>query len=288
MTKEELIKIANETITIVKEGQYLNPDGEVIDILEDQLKALEGTVHVRPEDFEKIFSTLPSPKAGTIRIEVTEETTLHACRRLAVAESVADVACLNFASAKTPGGAFLLGFDEQEETLARASGLHACLQRAEEFYNIHKRSTSFLYTDNMIYSPGVPVFRAEDNAPLFAPHRVSFISSPAVNKGAMLTKGSTSVGDIEPVMRARMEKILALAVFYGHRVLVLGAWGCGPMKNDPSLIAKLFRQYLIDEPRFHGLFDRIVFAIPDRAPDKPIFTAFKDRFAREMSITFNK
>lgn len=287
MTKEELTALATDTISVVKEGQYLSADGELVDFLEQQVKALEETVHVRAEDFDRIMATIPPPRSGNITIEVTEESPLKVSRRLAVAEGKTDLACLIFASAKTPGGAFQLGIDGQEEAFARSSGLYACQLRAEEFYNIHKRSTSFLYTDNMIYAPEVPVFRDDDAQPLFAVYPVSFICSPAPNRGAIIQKGSTSISQVDTVLRDRIEKILGLAAFYGHRTIILGGWGVA-QKNDPSLVAKLFRVHLIDSPRFHGLFDRVIFAMNDQSPDKTVFTSFKDRFAREMSITFAK
>src|SRR3954471_3909313 len=56
-------------------------------------------------------------------VEVTSETTLEACRRLAREPGVADrqVLALNFASATEPGGGFLRGSQAQEESLCRSS-----------------------------------------------------------------------------------------------------------------------------------------------------------------------
>jgi hypothetical protein len=44
----------------------------------------------------------------------------------------------------------------QEESLARASALHTCLLTVPEFYADHRAEKDLLYSDRIIYSPGVP------------------------------------------------------------------------------------------------------------------------------------
>ena len=55
--------------------------------------------------------------------------------------------------------------------------------------------------------------------------------------------------------------MLAIARDRGHRVVLLGAWGCGAFQGDPTVAAETVRAQLIDG-RFDGSFDRVVFAIP--------------------------
>jgi len=64
---------------------------------------------------------------------VTNETTCGALARLATLGE-GHLACLNFASARQPGGGFLAGAQAQEESLARASALYRCLLAQHEYY----------------------------------------------------------------------------------------------------------------------------------------------------------
>ena len=64
-----------------------------------------------------------------------------------------------------------LGFADtqaQEESIARSSGIHNCQVKNIAFYENHRAMKSCVYTDSMIYSPKVPVFR-KDNGELIEP-----------------------------------------------------------------------------------------------------------------------
>ena len=120
------------------------------------------------------------------------------------------------------------------------------------------------HTDHAIYSPRVPFFRVRGYAPLLeAPFRASVISMPAPNlRYAPRTPPTDAVTEI---FRRRWSKVLALAIHQGHRTVLLGAWGCGAFRNDPYEVARAARDTL-DDPRFAGHLDRVVFAIPEMGP----------------------
>jgi uncharacterized protein (TIGR02452 family) len=73
------------------------------------------------------------------------------------------------------------------------------------------------------------------------------------------------VDQIEPVMRSRIEKVLALAVIHRYHTLVLGAWGCGVFANDPDRVAAWFADHWLESSPYHSAFSRVVFAVYDRA-----------------------
>jgi uncharacterized protein (TIGR02452 family) len=127
----------------------------------------------------------------------------------------------------------------------------------------------------MVYSPGVPVFRDHEGRLLDAPYRVSFITAPAVNAGAVRRNEPENEPLIEPTLRQRVARVLWLARTNGHVMLILGAWGCGVFGNEPEMIARLFRQQLTGAGPFRGQFGWITFAVYDRSPEHAVLTAFQ-------------
>jgi uncharacterized protein (TIGR02452 family) len=255
MNRNARIEIAQQTLDILEAGQYTNQRGQVVDISAALKYSVENTVHYKPEDFENNIR-----RNNECVIEVTPETTFAAAKRLVVNEGIQNVACLNFASAKNPGGGFIRGAQSQEETLSRASGLYTSLISKMEMYEINRNFNSSLYTDHMIYSPLVPVFRDDNDQLLDEPYNVSIITSPAVNAGAVKENEPDRVDHIPTIMFSRIEKLLSLAVLQGQTTLVLGAWGCGVFRNETRNVATWFAQQLQSE-KFKHAFSRVVFAI---------------------------
>jgi uncharacterized protein (TIGR02452 family) len=262
----KLRAIAHETIGILERGHYGVPGGQVR-LVEDIARAVAGTRLYLPGD----ELSPAGPATGSHRVEVTPETTLAAARRLG-----GDVACLVFASAKHPGGGFRNGAQAQEESLARASALYACQLAVPEFYEFHRGQKDLRYTDRIIYSPAVPVFRDDDGALLAKPYPVSFLTSAAPNLGAIVARQPDAADAVPAVLHARAARILQVAAAHHHRRLVLGAWGCGVFGNDPAVVATVFARLL--QPS--AGFDQVVFAVHDRRPGTPVYTAFSDTLTR--------
>lgn len=268
-----LVGVANETVRIVEKGEYVAPSGKTVLFREEVEHAVRGTVLYRPGDFERL--TLPAAHGGSPRIEVTAEKTGAASRRLVEQEGVAEVLALNFASARNPGGGFLGGAKAQEEDLSRCSALYACLITQPDYYAVNRAQTSLLYTDHMIYSPGVPFFRDEQFELLERPFLVSVLTAPAPNAGEALRKDPAVGPQLREVVYSRALKVLRAAAHRGHRTLVLGAWGCGVFRNDPVEMAEAFATALRALP---GAFERVVFAVYERGGDGPNLRAFRERF----------
>ncbi|MEU7481817.1 TIGR02452 family protein [Lentzea sp. NPDC042327] len=254
--------IAHETVAIAQSGSYRTAAGTVpVDVA----PAVSGTRLYVPED------VVPLPEqGGPPRVEVTAESTLVATRRLG-----GDVAALVFASARNPGGGFLNGAQAQEESVARASALYPCLLAAGDFYAHHRAHDDLSYSDRVIHSPGVPVFRDDRGELLPRPYPVSFLTAAAPNLGAILRTQPERAPAVPGQLRRRAVRVLHVAATHGHRRLVLGAWGCGVFANDPATVARAFHDAL-RECRF---FDEVVFAVFDRQRDSPALRAFTEVFA---------
>ena len=259
VSRKQRTAIAAETVRATEDGFYRLPSGRRVDIAAQLEAAKQGTVLYRPGEGPRAGKLDPDERARP-GIEVARETTLAAARRLVAEDPDRDVFALNFASAKNPGGGFLGGSQAQEESLARASGLYACLMTQWDYYEENRAFGSCLYTDHMIYSPQVPVFRDDDDELLEEPVPVSFLTAPAVNAGVVRQKERRNAGKIESTMLRRMRMLLSVAASHKYRAIVLGAWGCGVFRNDADEVASWFRRVLIHE-NFAGYFDQITFAI---------------------------
>jgi uncharacterized protein (TIGR02452 family) len=273
-------RIARETVEILERGWYAAPGGNRVSVADLMAHAQANSRLYTPDDFAEVFRRRDEVTARAGRPEkttfrVVNCTTLAAASRLIREEAADDVLCLNFASAKNPGGGFLNGSQAQEESLARATGLYPCLTSLRAMYDTNRQFGSCLYTDHMIYSPRVPVLRDDDDALLAEPYAVSIITAPAVNAGA-LRPGERP--QIEPTMLGRTEKVLALAAAHRHEALVLGAWGCGVFRNDPADVARWFRRHLCDGTAFRGAFRTVVFAVLDASPEGRTLRPFAEQF----------
>jgi uncharacterized protein (TIGR02452 family) len=259
-----LREIAAQTVAIVEEGGYRLGDVWV-DLGAAVSGAAAGTrLHLPDEPL-----TVAGPRNPSPRIDVTNETTLAAARRLG-----GDVAGLVFASARNPGGGFLTGARAQEEDIARASALHACLREVPAFYEHHRAERDLRYTDRVIYAPAVPVFRDDTYGLLDALYEMAMIVAAAPNLRAVASNQPGRAGSVPAVVRHRAERVLGVAATHGHRRLVLGAWGCGVFGNDPAVVAGAFAAGLANV----NVFDHVVFAVLDRDPAAPTYQAFADAF----------
>lgn len=246
-------EIAEETVRLVDRRAYPGID-----------EAIAGT---RLHEAEEVLP-VSGEHNDRPRIEVTFESTLAAARRVGEGS-----ASLVFASARNPGGGFLRGAVAQEEDVACSSALYACQLTKPEFYQSHRRSGDLRYSHRVIYSPAVPVFRNDRGTLLDTPFTTAMLTSAAPNLGAI--DDPRLAATVPAVLRERAARVLAVAAFHGHRVLVLGAWGCGVFRNHPPTVADAFADALKALP----LFDHVVFAVRDRVPGTPVYHAFAGVFS---------
>jgi uncharacterized protein (TIGR02452 family) len=273
MNREQRQQAANQTIEALGQGYYYLGSGQKVDISSWQTAAEQASTLYRPADVPEVLRVFEQPAGEPAEVRVYNATTLKAAADLR--QQFVRVACLNFASARNPGGGFLGGSQAQEESLARSSGLYRCIAQFSEMYRHNSQASSTgLYSDYTIYSPGVPVLRDDNGAWLEQPYQVDFITAPAVNAGALLQNAPHLLPQLVPVMKQRIQLVLALAARYRCDALVLGAWGCGVFGNDPQQIATLFADAL-SEPSIRGQFQRIDFAVFDSKPPYPTLHAFE-------------
>ena len=142
------------------------------------------------------------------------------------------------------------------------------------------------------------MFRNDDDELLEDPWKASIITAAAPNRGAVIQnyirnknkKEKMSDSErtaivveeeafkkveeiIQETFGVRIDMVLSTAMNYGHRTLVLGAWGCGVFQNDPQKVARLFRTSLMKKC-FQGAFDKVCFAVWDSSEGCTTFVDF--------------
>src|SRR5437016_4561501 len=110
MNRDKLAVLAKETLKICEAGQYQAPSGKHVRMAHDIERAVKGTIVYSVEDLPGIPAQRSSAET---KIEVANETTFRGLVRLTAGGG--HIACLNFASARNPGGGFLGDAQAQEE-----------------------------------------------------------------------------------------------------------------------------------------------------------------------------
>lgn len=254
--------LGHETLAVLVRGNYVAPSGRTVTIRGLVNDAVARKVSLPPG---AALPARPAPVAMR-RLSVENDTTLSVARRLA---ADGRILALNFAAPTHPGGGFLNGARAQEENLTRSSGLYSTLE-GDPFYDHHRYSGDAAASDWTILSPDVPVFREDDGTFLEQPWLCTILTCAA--PVAARLPGH----DLTPLLRGRIDRILAVSASSGCHALVLGAWGCGAFKNDGRTVATLFRDALAGT--YRDAFETVVFAITDWSPERRFLGPFRNVF----------
>lgn len=171
------------------------------------------------------------------------------------------IAALNFASYKHPGGMFYEGSSAQEESLCHASTLYPVLKSFEgSFYAVNKKKLNrALYNSDILFTPGIIFPKSTEYEHDTICH---VITSAAPNWGAASRYQKVTKEELLQVFKQRIDAIMVVAEMQAIDIIVLGAFGCGVFRNDPHMVAELFKESI--EKHFSKSFKKIVFAIPDK------------------------
>ncbi len=201
----------------------------------------------------------------------------------------AHVAVHNFASASNPGGGVVNGARAQEECLCRCSGLYFCLNTPkmwDEFYEPHRNAHDPIHNDDIIYTPGVTVFKTDTSTPQLMPetdwYNVDVITCAAPNlrdnpsnrnnTGDGNRKRMISDTDLLLLHEKRLRRILEVALANECDTIILGAFGCGAFSNNPEIVAIANRNVLKD---YLHAFKHIEYAVHCSPRDDRNFRIFE-------------
>ena len=288
-SRKRLVDVGHETIKIGEQGWYINRRGQKVSVSQALDKAKSQSEHYH---FEHTFAPPQKNLLGkyTTKFTIAYGSPLQLASMLQ--KHVTDggqVAVLNSASSKNPGGRVLKGTLSQEDQICRASLLYPCLfqyfGKRGYYYDVNLSPPYNGTTSSAcaIFSPRVPIIREDSvESPLLdEPEYVSFVSIPATNA---FTHGKLPDEDACPEeeyekrrkilkadMRDRIFRVLSIMASHNCTDIVLSAFGCGVHGNDPFMVASIFQELL--EKDFRGVFHRVVIAIqPSRRTNYQAFT----------------
>ena len=278
--KEKLMRIFEDTERFAIENPAL------------ALRAAEarhGTAFYAEND----YPALPDRKEREGRVTVTRSRTFEAATKLRADHPDWRITVLNFASATNPGGGVRRGSSAQEESLCRCSTLYHAITRSDlwdVYYTVNRAAGNPLYTDALIYTPGVTICKTDEDYPRRLPQpdwvSVDVITCAAPNLSA--TPGyardrygaeavEVSADQLYEIHRRRANHILTVAASKGADALVLGAFGCGAFRNDPVVVARAYRDAL---EAYGPFFSLIEFAIYCREYETTNYDAFRTQLCQ--------
>lgn len=235
-------------------------------------------------------STIVNPDASAYKCigeyevgdcRLTDCTSIEAAIKHNAAHPDDKIAILNFASYKTPGGAFLNNSLAQEEHLCYCTNLYPALKKHEaDYYKPHLTSLNRgLYTDTSILVKDVTVFAEDVGKMLPTDQRftVDVLTCAAPNWGPGSRYGSVSIADMIAATQSRINYIIQVLSGCDYNEVILGAFGCGVFKNDPEIVVNAFNAALSRYDIEHATF-----AIPDKnCKNYKVFAKYLENYIYE-------
>ena len=274
-----------ENITVFQDTEKLCKDNK--QIAESIRKSIAGQkLILESENIEKPRLDLYAEPAAVL---VSQKRTFEAASKYKGRR----VAVHNFASASNPGGGVVKGSSAQEECLCRCSGLYFCLNTPEmwaRFYTPHRNAHDPIHNDDIIYTPGITVFKTDESIPKLMDksewYQVNVITCAAPNL-RIRPANSYNTGDgnkavvikdkdLLALHEKRLRRILDVAVSEGNDTIILGAFGCGAFENNPEVVARASRNVIKE---YLYAFRTIEYAIYCSPRDERNFQIF-DRMLR--------
>jgi hypothetical protein len=212
-------------------------------------------------------------------------------------------ACLNMANEDCPGGGYTKGVSAQEENLFRRTNAHFTLdETVMQYYNTergkriyYKRSMTELIsgTTGLVYMPPKPLIcirgrevfeQADLGYRLLKPEEIfQFyeLRSAAIDRDEEeWCHLSADDPKLVKAMEARIESQFQTLITRKIRHVVLSAFGCGAFRNDPRVVAMLYRKAV---EKYGHHFTVIAWAIYYAGNGESNFATFQSVLAPVLS-----
>ena len=272
MDKMGLIRCFEHTEKLCKEKGRLRKAIE---------KSIEGTKFYAEGD----TPPLPAPRFDETGVSVRKGRSFETAMAYREKFPKARIAVHDFAFALTPGGGVREGSLSQEASLCRCSTLLSALdtkENASRFYNLHNEQHNKRYTDACIWIPDILIIKTDDLQPMRLLETqwtsVDILACAAPYSGENPMEKMDILGDDERLFSLHVQRgrhLLSVAAANRADILILGAFGCGVLKNSPEVVAESYRHIL---PEFNGQFQEVAFAIYQEPHELDYFRAFVKAF----------
>lgn len=172
---------------------------------------------------------------------------------------------------KKPGGGWLDGSINQEAECWRQSGLHMYIDDSDVYERNRNDSHYGLYNSIVQWCSSVPVIKNEEGAHTGL-YFADFVTSFPPN--AKEAKPTFTEDGVNVCYYNRVALVLSICHKEApNQTIVLGAWGCGVLGNDPTFAAMTWKKLL----QIYN-FKKIIFAIPDRT----LLKIYQDVFVHQV------
>ena len=260
MKSSELVKIYEDTQSIINSS----------DALRNKTKQSINRTKLYHEGF---LATNHQPKSAADNVVVKQGSSFDVARSI----SSGKVAVLNFANPHVPGGGVVRGAKAQEECLCRCSNLYNVLSvenLEKEYYKWHEENTDYLFSDKVIYTPGIQIIKTD-----LYEHLESYVTVDVITCAAPYNVYGHDIEVLKRTFSTRITNIIEVAIENDVDVIVLGAFGCGAFHNPPELVADMFKEVLINRG-YQKYFQKVVFAIINSNPFDRNFMVFQSAFSK--------
>ena len=278
MTASEMRRCYKDTEKLCKENERLQ-------------KAIESSVAGTRFYDEEETPKVPAPRYETTAVSVqncrTFEMALPYRRKFPTDRIVAH----NFASARDEDGDVYIYSMAQEAALCRKSTLLPVLERDDIWkrrYASKWEEGNMLFTDDCLYTPGITIVMTDEDQPLQLPEEdwvevdVLTCAAPILRYLSRSRAGEDSKKysqlsdeDIFAIHMRRGRHLLSIAAANHADILIFGAYGCGPFRNPPEIVAEAYYNLLSE---FAGQFREVGFAIYCVPQDMENYDVFKKVF----------
>ena len=262
VTREEMIEVFQDTESFCRTDENLK-------------QAIRETIKSTAFYGAKDYPPLPQRRFKKTTVSVIKRRSLDAAILMQKKNLELKIAVHNFASATNPGGGVKHGSRAQEEALCRCSTLYPALNTEENwnrYYSVNRERGDSLHDDACIYTPEIVICKSDVDKPERLPRDkwdlVDVITVAAPN----LRNLEISDEELFAIQEKRIRHMFTVVAHHGAEIFITGAFGCGAFKNNPAVVADVYKKILSE---FAGFFKEVVFAIYCRPQETINFNTFK-------------